>query len=74
MEPGDIIGHEFMGEIVALGGAVKNRAVGDRVVVSFTMSCGECFFCTRGLYSVCERSNLADDNYPGRSTTTILAG
>jgi threonine dehydrogenase-like Zn-dependent dehydrogenase len=57
MESGDIIGHEFMGEIVAVGSAVKNRAVGDRVVASFTMSCGECFFCTRGLFSVCERSN-----------------
>jgi threonine dehydrogenase-like Zn-dependent dehydrogenase len=57
MEPGDIIGHEFMGEIVALGSEVKNRSVGDRVVVSFTMSCGNCFFCTRGLFSVCERSN-----------------
>jgi threonine dehydrogenase-like Zn-dependent dehydrogenase len=57
MERGDILGHEFMGEIVALGKDVKNRSIGDRVVVSFTMSCGECFFCTRGLFSVCERSN-----------------
>ncbi len=57
MQSGDILGHEFMGEIVAVGSDVKNRAVGDRVVVAFTMSCGECFFCTRGLYSVCERSN-----------------
>jgi len=57
MESGDIIGHEFMGEIVAIGSDVKNRAVGDRVVVSFTMSCGVCFFCARGLFSVCERSN-----------------
>jgi threonine dehydrogenase-like Zn-dependent dehydrogenase len=57
MEPGDILGHEFMGEIVALGGGVTNRRIGDRVVVAFTMSCGECFFCRRGLYSVCERSN-----------------
>jgi threonine dehydrogenase-like Zn-dependent dehydrogenase len=57
MEPGDIIGHEFMGEIVALGADVKNRSIGDRGVVSFTMSCGDCFFCTRGLFSVCERSN-----------------
>ncbi len=57
MEPGDIIGHEFMGEIVAVGSGVKDRKVGDRVVVAFPISCGQCFFCSRGLYSVCERSN-----------------
>lgn len=57
MEPGDIVGHEFMGEIVAIGSAVNDRKIGDRVVVAFTMSCGACFFCTRGLFSVCERSN-----------------
>ena len=57
MERGDIIGHEFMGEIVAVGSDVKDRAVGDRVVVAFTMSCGDCFFCRRTLYSCCERSN-----------------
>ena len=57
MEKGDIIGHEFMGEIVAVGNDVEQRAVGDRVVVAFTMACGECFFCTRGLFAGCERSN-----------------
>jgi threonine dehydrogenase-like Zn-dependent dehydrogenase len=57
MEPGDILGHEFMGEIIAVGSDVKNRKIGDRVVVAFPISCGECFFCTRGLFSVCERSN-----------------
>lgn len=57
MESGDIIGHEFMGEIVAIGSGVRSRAIGDRVVVAFTMSCGECFFCTRTLFSCCERSN-----------------
>jgi len=57
MERGDILGHEFMGEIVELGSGVTNRAIGDRVVVAFTMSCGECFFCKRELFSVCERSN-----------------
>ena len=57
MKSGDIIGHEFMGEIVALGSAVTNRRVGDRVVVAFPISCGECFFCERGLFSCCERSN-----------------
>ncbi len=57
MESGDILGHEFMGEIVEVGSGVKNRVVGDRVVVAFTMSCGECFFCKRTLFSACERSN-----------------
>ena len=57
MESGDILGHEFMGEIVEIGSDVKNRAVGDRVVCSFTISCGECFFCKRELFSGCERSN-----------------
>ena len=57
MKSGDIIGHEFMGRVVAVGSAVKKRAIGDRVVVAFTMSCGECFFCTRSLYAGCERSN-----------------
>jgi threonine dehydrogenase-like Zn-dependent dehydrogenase len=57
MESGDILGHEFMGEIVAVGSEVKRVAVGDRVVVAFPISCGTCFFCTKGLYSLCERSN-----------------
>ena len=57
MQPGDIVGHEFMGEIVELGSGVTNRKVGDRVVVAFPIACGECYFCSRGLYSVCERSN-----------------
>ena len=57
MEKGDIIGHEFMGEIVAIGSEVKNRAIGDRVVVAFPIACGACFFCERRLFSLCERSN-----------------
>jgi threonine dehydrogenase-like Zn-dependent dehydrogenase len=57
MEKGDILGHEFMGEVVELGSAVTNLAVGDRVVVPFPISCGQCFFCQRQLYSLCERSN-----------------
>jgi len=57
MEKGDILGHEFMGEIVELGDEVKNLKVGDRVVVPFTISCGRCFFCQRQLYSCCENSN-----------------
>jgi threonine dehydrogenase-like Zn-dependent dehydrogenase len=57
MEKGDIMGHEFMGEIVETGPEVKNRKVGDRVVVSFPISCGECFFCKQELYSLCENTN-----------------
>src|SRR3982750_320219 len=57
MEKGDIIGHEFMGEVVEVGENVKNLGVGDRVVVPFPISCGNCFFCQRGLFSCCENSN-----------------
>jgi threonine dehydrogenase-like Zn-dependent dehydrogenase len=54
---GDILGHEFMGEVVELGRSVKNLKIGDRVVVPFTISCGACFFCERDLFSLCENSN-----------------
>ncbi len=58
MEKGDILGHEFMGEVVEVGpGAASTISVGDRVVVPFTISCGACLACTRGLYSLCENSN-----------------
>jgi threonine dehydrogenase-like Zn-dependent dehydrogenase len=57
MKPGDILGHEFMGEVVELGSAVKNVNIGDRVVVPFTISCGSCFFCNRDLWSLCDNSN-----------------
>ena len=57
MEAGDVIGHETMGEVVEVGSANTKLKVGDRVVVPFTISCGECFFCQRGYYSGCERSN-----------------
>ncbi|WP_420475667.1 zinc-dependent alcohol dehydrogenase [Noviherbaspirillum sp. ST9] len=57
MEKGDILGHEFMGEIVELGKAVTNLKIGDRVVIPFPIACGNCFFCHEKLYSVCENSN-----------------
>ena len=57
MQKGDIIGHEFMGEIVEVGADVHDRKVGDRVVVSFPISCGKCFFCEQELYTLCENSN-----------------
>lgn len=57
MHSGDIVGHETMGEVVEVGKDNKTLKVGDRVVVPFTISCGECWFCKRGFYSGCERSN-----------------
>jgi threonine dehydrogenase-like Zn-dependent dehydrogenase len=57
MIEGDILGHEFMGEVVEVGTEVRNLDVGDRVVVPFPISCGSCFFCEREEYSLCENSN-----------------
>jgi threonine dehydrogenase-like Zn-dependent dehydrogenase len=57
MVKGDILGHEFMGEVVDVGDAVKNLKIGDRVVVPFTIACGNCFFCQRGFWSSCDNSN-----------------
>src|SRR5215468_3101723 len=57
MKSGDILGHEFMGEVVEVGAENKKLKVGDRVVVPFNICCGECFFCKKGLWSVCERTN-----------------
>ena len=57
MQAGDILGHEFMGEVVEVGPGNKKLKVGDRVVVPFTIACGHCFFCTRELWSLCDNSN-----------------
>ncbi len=57
MEEGDILGHEPMGKVVEVGKSVKNLKVGDRVVVPFTIACGECFFCQKELYSCCDTTN-----------------
>jgi len=54
---GDILGHEFMGEVVEVGPEVKNLRPGDRVVVPFPIACGNCFFCRKELTSLCENSN-----------------
>jgi threonine dehydrogenase-like Zn-dependent dehydrogenase len=68
MKEGDILGHEFMGEVVELGSEVKNLQIGDRVVVPFTISCGSCFYCKRELWSLCDNSN------PDPSMLETLAG
>jgi threonine dehydrogenase-like Zn-dependent dehydrogenase len=57
MEKGDVLGHEPMGEVVETGSAITNLKKGDRVVVPFTISCGDCWFCKRELYSLCDTSN-----------------
>jgi threonine dehydrogenase-like Zn-dependent dehydrogenase len=57
MEKGDILGHEFMGEVMEVGSEVKNLSTGDRVVASFPISCGNCFFCQKQMFSLCENSN-----------------
>ncbi|MGK3990292.1 zinc-dependent alcohol dehydrogenase [Sorangium sp. So ce136] len=57
MEKGDVLGHEFMGEVVEVGSSVKNLSVGDRVVVPFPIACGRCAMCRQELFSVCENSN-----------------
>lgn len=54
---GDILGHEFMGVIVEVGRDVTNLRVGDRVIVPFAIACGNCFYCKRGEYSLCDNSN-----------------
>jgi threonine dehydrogenase-like Zn-dependent dehydrogenase len=61
MHKGDILGHEFMGEVVEVGTGNKKLKVGDRVVVPFTICCGECWFCQNGYWSCCERSNRTAD-------------
>jgi len=57
MKQGDILGHEFMGEVVEVGREVKNLKIGDRVVVPFPIACGKCGFCQAQAFSLCENSN-----------------
>lgn len=57
MRSGDILGHEFMGEVVDVGHGVDNLKTGDRVIVPFPIACGRCFFCTHDLWACCDNSN-----------------
>src|SRR5579884_3288211 len=57
MEKGDILGHEFMGEVIETGSEVKHIQKGDRVAVPFCIACGKCFSCQHKMYSLCENSN-----------------
>lgn len=59
MKKGDILGHEFMGEVLEVGPEVANLKAGDRVVVPFDIACGSCFFCTHNLPACCDNSNPA---------------
>jgi threonine dehydrogenase-like Zn-dependent dehydrogenase len=68
MEAGDILGHEFMGEVVEVGSQVRNLKIGDRVVVPFTICCGGCYFCRQQLWSLCDNTN------PDAGTAEALYG
>ncbi len=57
MQRGDILGHEFMGEVVETGRSVKGLKTGDRVVVPFPIACGQCYFCKQGIFGACDNSN-----------------
>ena len=57
MKKGDILGHEFIGEVVEVGSGVKNIAAGDRVVVPFPIACGDCWYCQHEMFSLCDNSN-----------------
>jgi len=75
MEKGDILGHEFMGEVVEVGRGVNNLKVGDRVVVPFPIACGACGACLSGKYSVCENTNpnaWMQEKLMGHSTAGIF--
>ncbi|HEX6639414.1 MAG TPA: zinc-dependent alcohol dehydrogenase [Steroidobacteraceae bacterium] len=64
MKAGDVLGHEFMGEVVEVGSGNNKLKVGQRVVVPFTISCGQCFFCQKQQFAACDNSNPADKADP----------
>ncbi len=64
MKSGDILGHEFMGEVVDVGPGNKKLKIGQRVVVPFVIACGNCFFCQKQQFAACDNSNPADKSMP----------
>ena len=75
MEKGDVLGHEFMGEVVEVGSGVGNLKVGDRVVVPFPIACGCCSACASGMFAACENSNpnaWMQEKLMGHSTAGIF--
>jgi 2-desacetyl-2-hydroxyethyl bacteriochlorophyllide A dehydrogenase len=77
VEPGFVIGHEFVGEVVAAGDDVDRVAVGDRVIGCFLVACGRCFFCQRGLYHLCDELRIfghgeISGNLPGAQAEQVL--
>ncbi|MDM5176021.1 alcohol dehydrogenase catalytic domain-containing protein [Massilia sp. DJPM01] len=72
MMQGDILGHEFMGEIVEIGASGKRLTVGERVVVPFPIACGQCFFCEQKLFSVCENANPNAYLAPGSAMCSAI--
>jgi threonine dehydrogenase-like Zn-dependent dehydrogenase len=64
MKSGDILGHEFMGEVVDVGAGNKKLKIGQRVVVPFVIACGNCFFCQKQQFAACDNSNPADKSMP----------
>jgi len=72
---GDILGHEFMGEVMETGSEVKSVKRGDRVVVAFPIACGECVYCKKGQFSLCHNSNPKRDlqhKFFGNHTAAIF--
>ncbi len=63
LKSGDILGHEFMGEVVAVGAGNRRLRIGQKVVVPFVIACGQCFFCRRQQFSACDNSNPAETAY-----------
>ena len=74
MKDGDILGHEFMGEVVEAGPGVHKLRKGDRVVVPFVIACGQCFYCTRSLFAACEQTNDGRGAILNKKVATAGAG
>jgi len=75
LKSGDILGHEFMGEVVEVGPGNSKLKVGERVVVPFVIACGRCFFCEKQQYSACDNSNPAETaGYVGKALWYPMTG